>query len=167
MSLRMKFSKVLAKFSKPYEINGEYLVDSKTINKIPIKKLGLSPKVTEAILICPENISLGNNVVLNFHVWLNGVGGLDIGDDVSIGPFTLVHSSNHKFDRIDMKINKQGHENKRIIIESDVWIGGHCLILPGSHIEKGCVIGAGAIITKRIPEYSVVINRNEIIKQRG
>jgi acetyltransferase-like isoleucine patch superfamily enzyme len=46
--------------------------------------------------------------------------------------------------------------NKMVIIEDDVWIGTHSVILPGIHIGHGSVIAAGAVVTKDVPPLSVV-----------
>lgn len=52
-----------------------------------------------------------------------------------------------------------------IIIDDDVWIGAHVLILSGVHIGQGAVIGAGSVVAKDIPPYAIFIN-NEIVKYR-
>jgi acetyltransferase-like isoleucine patch superfamily enzyme len=123
--------------------------------------------VTEAVFVAPQHISVGENVVINFHTWINGAGGVQIGDDVIMGPYVIVHSANHRFDRLDMPIREQGHEFNEVIIENNVWIGARALILPGTRIGAGSVIAAGAIISKVIPENSVVMNVNEIVRTRG
>lgn len=46
---------------------------------------------------------------------------------------------------------------KDIIIEEDVWIGANIILLPGAHIGRGAVIGAGSLINKEIPPYAVVV----------
>jgi acetyltransferase-like isoleucine patch superfamily enzyme len=43
-----------------------------------------------------------------------------------------------------------------IVIQDDCWLGASVIVLDGISLEKGCVIGAGAVITKSIPAYSVV-----------
>lgn len=54
-----------------------------------------------------------------------------------------------------------------IIIEDDVWIGDHAIILSGVHIGKGAIVGAGAVISKDIPPYAIVVgNPGRIIKYR-
>lgn len=51
---------------------------------------------------------------------------------------------------------KQGGNFKSVTIGNDVWIGMNTLILPGVHIGNGVIIGAGAVVTKDIPDYVVV-----------
>jgi tetrahydrodipicolinate N-succinyltransferase len=57
----------------------------------------------------------------------------------------------------NIEIRLQGYENSPVIIEDDVWIAASCVILPGVTIEKGAVIAAGAVVTKTVPAYALVI----------
>ena len=43
-----------------------------------------------------------------------------------------------------------------VIIEDDVWLGRNVVIMPGVHIAKGAIVGAGAVVTKDVPAYAVV-----------
>ena len=63
---------------------------------------------------------------------------------------------------------QQGYyEEKPIVIGDDVWIGGHVIVLPGVHIGTGAIVGAGAVVTKDVPDYAVVGgNPARIIKSR-
>lgn len=57
--------------------------------------------------------------------------------------------------------------NKSVVIGDDVWIGQNAIILPGIHVGKGAVIGAGAIVTKDIPDYSIAVGvPAKVIKKR-
>ncbi|VVS91972.1 DapH/DapD/GlmU-related protein [Desulfoluna spongiiphila] len=54
-----------------------------------------------------------------------------------------------------------------ITIEDDVWIGAGAIILAGVTVGKGCVIGAGSVVTKDVPEYCVAAgNPARVVKQR-
>ena len=53
------------------------------------------------------------------------------------------------------RIMNQGFDHKPIIIEHDVWIGAHSIILPGVKLGKGCVIGANSVVTRDTEEYSI------------
>lgn len=145
---------------------GLCIIDSKTIRYLHFKKLGENTKAIDTVVAQSHNISIGDNVGFNFHTLIDGTGGLDIGNDTIIGPFTIISSANHKFDLSDLPIKDQGGVRKKVIIGNNVWIGAHCIILAGAKIDDGCVIGAGSIITKHIPKNSVVMGVNEIIKKR-
>ena len=65
--------------------------------------------------------------------------------------------------------NIQGHPTSKgdVIIENDVWIGGDAIILSGVKLSNGSVVGAGAVVTKSVPPYAVVVgNPGKIIKFR-
>ncbi len=84
-------------------------------------------------------------------------GEVHIGKNVMMGPECIIYTQNHKMSDIDVPMCKQGFANaKVVIIEDDVWIGGRVIILPGVHIKKGAVIGAGSVVTKDVPEYAIV-----------
>lgn len=83
--------------------------------------------------------------------------GASIGDNVMMGPECMIFTRNHAFARVDIPMNQQGmKEFEPVSIGNDVWIGARVTILPGVHIADGCIIGAGAVVTKDIPEYAIV-----------
>ena len=55
-----------------------------------------------------------------------------------------------------MRILSQGVTTSPIVIEDDVWIGGNAVITAGVHIGRHSVVAAGAVVTKDVPEYSLV-----------
>jgi serine acetyltransferase len=113
-------------------------------------------------------IKLGRNCCINSFCVLYGHGGLDIGDDVHIATHTVIVPSNHNFANPDVPIRKQGLTKKGIRIESDVWIGANVCIMDGVTIGRGCVVAAGAVVTKSIPPMSVVAGvPARIISARG
>ena len=80
-----------------------------------------------------------------------------IGNDVIMGRDVIFITQFHRFDRVDIPMNRQGFtEHEPIIVEDDVWIGARAIILPGVRIGKGAIIGAGAVVTKDVEPYSIV-----------
>jgi len=107
-------------------------------------------------LLSPQGIHIGNNVTVNRNTELAGHGGLFIGDYVMIGSNCNILTANHgSKDRI-VPMMYQKIEPKKVVIEDNVWIGSNTTILPGVHIEKGSIIGAGAVVTKDVKKYSIV-----------
>jgi len=104
----------------------------------------------------PENVELGRNVKINRGVFITAPAKIKIGNDVLIGPYTIINSGNHNYSNPDIPIRLQGHIVKPIVIEDDVWIGANSTILAGVTIGKGAVVGAGAVVTKNINPYTVV-----------
>ena len=83
-------------------------------------------------------------------------GPVTIGKDVMMGPEVVIYTSGHCFDRTDISMMEQGSTDPEpVTIGNDVWIGRRVMIMPGVTIGDGCVIGAGAVVTKDIPPYSV------------
>jgi len=101
-------------------------------------------------------IHLGDDCSLNSFCVLLGEGGITIGNGVRIAAHTVVVASQHRFERIDIPIYCQGNVSKGIQIEDDVWIGAHCSVMDGVTIEHGAIVGAGSVVTKDVPSYSIV-----------
>lgn len=100
-------------------------------------------------------IIIGNNSGLGVNCSIRGP--LEMGDNIMMGPDVTILTSVHDTTRTDIPMNQQGFlPNKKVTIGDDVWIGARVIILPGVNVGKGTIIGAGAIVTKDIPEYAVV-----------
>lgn len=104
-----------------------------------------------------KNIEIGNNVSLNNGVIITAYKGgyIKIGDNVIIGPYSLLISSDHGM-KLGSPMKEQPHIAGNIIIDDDVWIGSHVVITKDVHVHTGAVIGAGAIVTKDVAAYSIV-----------
>lgn len=114
-----------------------------------------------------KRLRVGKNSGWNWGTWINAQGGVDIGSDVMIGPGCIIHSANHRFERVDTPIRLQGYTKASVKIEDDCWLGAHVIVLPGVTIGRGSVIGAGSVVTKDIPPYSVVAgNPARVIRSR-
>ena len=75
-----------------------------------------------------------------------------------IAPGVSILSRSHEFSRIDIPMVQQGEESpKKVIIEDDVWIGTNAIIMPGVRIQKGCIIGAGAVVTKDCEAFGIYL----------
>jgi len=96
------------------------------------------------------------------------VGNAVIGKWVNMGPDVVFIARNHAFEQRDRTIYQQGYiDADPIIVGDDVWIGTRAIILPGRRIGTGAVIGAGAVVTKDVPDYAIVAgNPARIIRYR-
>lgn len=102
------------------------------------------------------NLSIGDRSSCGVRCELNGR--TYIGNDVLMGPDVIVYTKNHEFRNKNVTIIEQEfQEEKPVYIGDDVWIGRRVIILPGVHIGKGAVIGAGAVVAKDIPEYAIAV----------
>lgn len=102
-----------------------------------------------------DGIIIGDNSGLGVNCSVRGP--LEIGSNVMMGPEVRIMTSKHSTSRTDIPMRKQGHLPKqKVVIGDDVWIGARVIILPGLTIGTGSIIGAGAVVTKDVPEYAVV-----------
>lgn len=102
-------------------------------------------------------IQIGRNGYAGPYSIVRGDGGVIIGNDVLISPQVIIMSANHGFANTAIPIRLQEEIRESITIEDDVWIGAGSKILAGVNIGKGSVIGAGAVVTKNIPPYSIAV----------
>ncbi len=133
-------------------------------------KIGPYTRIHEQALLLSYggDIELGENCSVNPFCVLYGLGGLKIGNGVRIATHTVIVPANHGFDDPDTFIFRQAETRKGIVIEDDVWIGSGCRILDGVCIGRGSVIGAGAVVTRSIPAYSIAAGvPARVIGQRG
>ncbi|MBA9025655.1 acyltransferase [Peribacillus huizhouensis] len=102
-----------------------------------------------------SRVTIGDNSGIGIRASI--LGPCHIGNDVMMGPDCVVYTRNHKFDRIDIPMWKQGfYDEEPVIIGNDVWIGGRVTILPGVKIGNGVIVAANAVVTKSVPNYAVV-----------
>ena len=101
-------------------------------------------------------IGLGNTII----------GPVKIGNEVIIAQNAVLSALNHKFEDVTKSILNQGVETDQITISNNVWIGANSAILAGVHIGEHVVVGAGSVVTKDVPPYSVVVgNPARIVKR--
>ncbi|WP_235005396.1 acyltransferase [Pedobacter nyackensis] len=132
-----------------------------------------------------NRFELGSKSTIEDFVTINnGVGDVIIGDktmigigSVIIGPVTIgnhvmlaqnivVSGLNHGYEDPNVPPSLQKETKKLIVISDDVWIGANSVITAGVTIGKHVVVGAGSVVTKDIPDYSVAVgNPARIIKQ--
>jgi acetyltransferase-like isoleucine patch superfamily enzyme len=113
-------------------------------------------------------IKMGNNCTVNSFAVLYGHGGLEIGNGVRISAHVVIVPMNHIYKNPAIPIWMQGETRNGIKIEDDVWIGAGAKVLDGVKIGKGSVIGAGAVVTRDIPPYSVAVGvPAKVIKKRS
>ena len=101
-------------------------------------------------------IDIGNHCSINSFSHFSGNGRIKIGNNVLIATQCVLVSANHNFDNLDIPINQQGETRAPIIIK-DCWLGEGVKVLAGVTIGEGNVIGAGSVVTKDIPDYSVAV----------
>src|ERR1019366_5393777 len=91
-----------------------------------------------------------------------------IGSDVMMGPEVVIYSWNHVTSRVDIPMIQQGFTAcSPVTIGDDVWIGRRVIILPGVTVGSGCVLGAGAVISRDVPPGAVAVgNPARVVRYR-
>ena len=116
--------------------------------------IGENNKVQHSIYIGGgNNLTIGDNCQINERVKLDNV---IISNHVMIAPGVTILGKMHEFSNSKIPMVLQGDKKVRpTFIEDDVWIGTNAIIMPGIEISKGCIIGAGSVLTKSTEEYGV------------
>ena len=114
----------------------------------------------------PYSLELGNHSDIGHRAYIQGK--VRIGSNVMMAADCIIFTMNHKTDSIDIPMIEQGADvEKMVVIGDDVWIGQRVIILPGVHIGNGVILGAGAVVTKDVPDYAIVAgNPAKIIRFR-
>ena len=141
------------------------LEDNVYINALSSEGIELKDNVTiarDCTLICTgvvaqkgKGIKIGHNTGINAGAYLAGQGGIEIGNDVIIGPGVKIFSENHNFSAKEKIIKHQGVNREGVKIKDNCWIGANVTVLDGVTIGGGCVIAAGSVITRSVPENTV------------
>lgn len=109
-------------------------------------------------IVNTQEVTIGDNVFISeyFHISAHQFA---IGHDVIIGPRLTAICNNHIFNRIGQTVFDYASEKtyEPIVIESDVWLGGNVILLPGVTVGQGCIVGAGSVVTKSLPPYSICV----------
>lgn len=102
-------------------------------------------------------IEIGERTFVGPYTCIGGPGHVKIGKHCLIAAQTGIIANNHVFSDPVQKIRDQGTTREGITIEDDCWLGYGVKVLDGVTIGQGSVIGAGAVVTKDIPPYSVAV----------
>jgi len=95
------------------------------------------------------------------------IGDVSLGDDVLLGSQVSVMNGarQHGIGRLDVPVREQPGEWPKITIGQDTWIGDHAIVM--ADIGEHCVIGAGSVVTKPVPDYAIAVgNPAKVVKYR-
>jgi len=102
-------------------------------------------------------IEIGEGTYIGPYTCFSGPGHIKVGKDCLVAAHTGIVANNHKFTDLEQAIRHQGVTREGVVIEDNCWLGYKVSVLDGVTIGQGSVIGAGAVVTKDIPPYSVAI----------
>lgn len=125
--------------------------------------IGKDSSIHMGCFVTGSNIVIGNNTVINRGSYLDGRAGVTIGNNVNISHQTLIQTLTH-----DPQNPTFVCLVKPVTIKDNVWVGARAIILPGVTIGEGAVIGAGAVVSKDVPPYTIAVgNPARVIKKRN
>lgn len=120
----------------------------------------IGKKVDESFLLIPpfytaggDEIRVGRNVFINQNCTFYDLGGLDIADDVMIGPNVSIITASHPLEPSKRRNVTIG---KPILIEKNVWIATGAIIIGGVTLGENSVVAAGSVVTKNVPPNTLV-----------
>ena len=100
------------------------------------------------------NIHLGSGVFVNVNCYFMDGADITLGNNVFVGPYTGFYTANHP---LDYKRRNAGLEKALPIkVGNNCWFGANVSVMPGVTIGDGCVIAAGSVVTKDIPDNSLI-----------
>lgn len=131
-------------------------------------------KIDKSVSISPNvrlwgNISIGKNSSIAYNCCFGGAeAGIEIGEDVMIGPNVVIVAFDHGFDDLHIPMRKQLLNQEKIIIENNVWIAANCTITKGVKIGTGSIIAANSVVKDDIIPFSIVAGvPGKIVKKRN
>lgn len=124
----------------------------------PYRRFSIGKRSVVESFSCINNavgdVVIGDYTRIGLHCTV--IGPVTIGNHVNLAQGITVSALNHNFEDTRLRIDEQGVNTSEIIIDDDVWIGANAVITAGVHIGRHSVVAAGAVVTKDVPEYSVV-----------
>ncbi len=115
----------------------------------------------------PENIRLGRYTRVSKDCYLNGQGGITIGDGTILGPNVTILSSTHRYQQTKYLPYDEYDDFRPVTIGRGVWLGWGCMVVPGVTIGDGAIVAMGAVVTRDVAVGAIVGgNPARLLKQR-
>jgi len=119
-------------------------------------------------VVCGDKCNYFNDLItlssfaLSGHCYFQAINGIQLGKNCLFAPGVKLISSNHSVKNVHESV-----KTRPIIIGDDSWLGTNVIVLPGVHLGKGCIVGAGSVVTKSFVEENIIIAGNpaKIIRQ--
>jgi len=136
---------------------GSKIYHSVRMDTPPYRRFWLGRRSVVESYCCINNavgdVTIGDYTRIGIHCTV--IGPVCIGSHVNLAQGITVTALNHNFGDAARRIDEQGVSTKPVVIGDDVWIGANAVILPGVTIGSHCVIAAGAVVTKDVPDYTL------------
>ena len=130
----------------------------------------LIPGIPQSTTICPPfhcdhgtGIILGENVFMNYDCIMLDGGYIRIGKHTLVCPHCQFYTPQHPMDYVERREEKE--TAYPITIGEDCWLGGNVVVCPGVTIGNRCIIAAGSVVTKDIPDDSLAAGVPAVVKR--
>ena len=151
-----------------YRGHGSKIYCSVRMDTPPYRRFSLGIQSVVESYSCINNavgdVIIGDYTRIGLHNTV--IGPVTIGSHVNLAQGITVTALNHNFADAAKHIDEQGISTSPVTIKDDVWIGANAVILPGVTIGSHCVIAAGAVVTKDIPDNSIAVGVPAVVKKR-
>lgn len=136
------------------------------VSKSRYNSVGVFQPVILTAFISGSEIAIGDDVGMS-GCSITAMERIVIGDEVLIGSGVLIVDSDlHPIDPAGRRYSKKGVQTAPVVIRDNVFIGARAIILKGAEVGEGSVIGAGSVVSRSVPPYSVVAgNPARIVKR--
>lgn len=132
--------------------------------RLTLRHCGSNLTVDWLAVIRTRESEIGDRCTLGVANWL---GWVRLGNDVMMGSHIVVTSGarQHRFDDLSRPMREQHGAKQQLSIDNDVWIGSQSVVM--ADVSSGTVIGAGSVVTKNYPSYSVIAgNPARVLRHR-
>lgn len=137
---------------------GSKIYGSVRMDTPPYRRFALGQHSVVESYSCINNavgdVVIGDHTRIGIHNTI--IGPVTIGNHVNLAQGITVTALNHNFDDTTKRIDEQSIATKPVVISDDVWIGANAVILPGVTIGRHAVVAAGAVVTKDVPDNTIV-----------
>jgi len=141
-----------------HRARGSKIYHSVRMDTPPYRRFWLGRQSVVESYCCINNavgdVTIGDYTRIGIHCTV--IGPVCIGNHVNLAQGITVTALNHIFKDSSRRIDEQGVSTKPVVIGDDVWIGANAVILPGVTIGSHCVVAAGAVVTKDVPNHTLV-----------
>jgi len=114
-------------------------------------------------------VKIGSRADIGCNCIFSSVSGIEIGQSTLIAGHCYIGGGRYRSDRLDIPMMDQGmYSEGPVILGEDVWLGAGVIVLDGVRIGRGSIVGAGSVVTREIPEYSIAVGvPARVIGSRG
>ena len=104
----------------------------------------------------PKRLKLGSYIRIGHNSHIDAYGEVEIKDGVILSSWVTILSSSHNFKNPNFLPFDNSDTKKKVFIDEGTWLAWGCTILPGVKIGKNCIVSARSVVTKDIPDNSIV-----------